>query len=71
LNCNEHQLEKFLNGGIRHTDSRLRFLLHLDECPRCWNAVFQATRAEHPHWYRRMSTARGRESVDYQFGDAA
>jgi hypothetical protein len=27
----------------------------LDACPRCWEAVYNATKAEHPHFYKAPS----------------
>lgn len=36
-------------------DDRLDFLFHLDECPDCWEEVYNATKAGHPHFYKKAT----------------
>lgn len=51
LNCDRRRLGAFLDKRLDE-DRRLEFLLHLDDCPRCWEAVYAASKAEHPHYYK-------------------
>lgn len=49
--CNRAWLARFQAEELE-LDDRLEFLYHLDECPRCWEAVYSATKAKHPHYYK-------------------
>ena len=44
------RLARFLANQL-NLDSKLKFLLHLDHCMRCWEQVYQATKAQHRHCY--------------------
>lgn len=50
--CDRKVLRGFLTNKLEE-DARLDFLFHLDECPSCWDTVYNATKAEHPHFYKR------------------
>jgi len=50
--CDRKTVRDFLNEQLRE-DERLDFLLHLDDCPNCWETVYAATKATHPHFYKR------------------
>jgi hypothetical protein len=50
--CNRKLLSDFIRNNLEEED-RLDFLLHLDECPNCWEQVYSATKAQHPHFYKR------------------
>ncbi|UCF39137.1 MAG: zf-HC2 domain-containing protein [Acidobacteriota bacterium] len=52
--CNRQVLRSYITGQLEE-DDRLDFLMHLDDCPNCWEAVYSAAKAEHPHWYKRAS----------------
>ena len=49
--CDRKIVRSFLNDQLQE-DDRLEFLLHLDECPHCWEAVYAGTKATHPHFYK-------------------
>ncbi|HON00265.1 MAG TPA: hypothetical protein PLM33_08440 [Acidobacteriota bacterium] len=51
-NCNRKLLVGFLQNQLEE-DDRLDFLIHLDLCPNCWEAVYSATKASHPHFYKK------------------
>jgi anti-sigma factor RsiW len=50
--CDRKILLAYLRGLLEE-DDRLDFLIHLDACPRCWEAVYNATKAAHPHYYKK------------------
>lgn len=50
--CCRATLTAFLKNRLEE-DEKLEFLLHLDTCPSCWNGVYIATKAAHPHFYKR------------------
>lgn len=52
LTCDRRTLDAFLQGRLEEDDS-LDFLMHLDSCPNCWESVYSATKATHPHFYKR------------------
>ncbi len=49
--CDKEKLRGFLSNQLE-LDDRLEFLLHLDRCAACWNELYSATKAEHPHYYQ-------------------
>lgn len=51
LACSQKSVERYLANRLNVVD-KLAFLLHVEECRACWDAVFHATRAQHPHFYR-------------------
>ena len=50
--CDRKMMLSFLRDQLEQ-DDRLVFLFHLDECPNCWDTVYNATKATHPHFYKR------------------
>ncbi len=50
--CKREVLVSFLQNRLEE-DDRLDFLMHLDSCPNCWEAVYSASKAAHPHYYKR------------------
>jgi hypothetical protein len=58
ITCRRETLVGFLQDQLEE-DDRLDFLIHLDACPNCWEAVYSATKAAHAHFYKRpINTAR-------------
>ena len=49
--CDKGKLLAFLSNQLE-LDDQLEFLLHLDRCAACWNELYSATKAEHPHYYQ-------------------
>jgi len=43
-------------------DEQLEFLLHVDSCTRCRREVYDARKAQHPHFYKPI-TKRGRNRI--------
>ncbi len=52
--CNRKLLSGYLADQL-DLEERLDFLFHLDSCPRCWEEVYSATKARHPHYYKNSS----------------
>ena len=52
--CDRKTIRGFLTEQLQE-DERLDFLFHLDECPNCWEAVYDGTKATHPHFYKQAS----------------
>lgn len=50
--CDRRLLVGFIQNQLGETD-KLDFLIHLDSCPNCWEAVYAATKASHPHYYKK------------------
>lgn len=55
--CNRQTLAAFIKNQLAE-DDRLDFLFHVDSCPHCWEAVYAATKAAHPHYYKKGKTAK-------------
>lgn len=49
--CDRKLVARFLKNQLEDED-RLDFLFHLDQCPSCWEEVYNATKALHPHYYK-------------------
>ncbi len=49
--CNREWLIRYLSDKLV-LDEKLEYLFHLDECAHCWEAVYNATKAKHPHFYK-------------------
>ena len=49
--CDRETLIGFLTNRI-NIDERLDFLVHLESCTRCWEEIYNARKAEHPHYYK-------------------
>lgn len=52
--CNRRRLARFLVDRL-DLDDRLTFLLHVENCSSCWNAVYIVVKARHPHYYKPTS----------------
>jgi hypothetical protein len=50
--CDKQALASFLNKKLEE-DQTLEFLFHLDRCSDCWQEVYSATKASHPHFYKK------------------
>lgn len=50
-NCDRRRLAGYLSGQL-DLDDRLAFLLHVEDCGRCWETVYHNVKAQHPHFYR-------------------
>ena len=53
-NCDRNLLVGFLTNRLE-IDERLDFLIHLEACGQCWEEVYKARKAEHPHYYKRTN----------------
>jgi hypothetical protein len=51
ITCNRKLLSDFISNNMEE-ESRLEFLLHLDDCPYCWEQLYSATKAQHPQFYK-------------------
>lgn len=70
--CKRERLVGFLTNQLE-IDERLEFLSHLDLCGRCWDEVYNARKAEHPHYYKTSSrrvrlSARDLKRIDASMG---
>ncbi|MGH9339203.1 MAG: hypothetical protein ACRD1R_06360 [Acidobacteriota bacterium] len=54
ITCNRRTLSHFLSDRLEIED-KLGFLFHLDHCSKCWDAVYNAVKATHPHYYKTTS----------------
>jgi hypothetical protein len=61
--CNRKILARFIQNQLDE-DDRLDFLIHLDSCPNCWEAVYSASKASHPHYYKRPINTRRFADID-------
>ena len=61
--CKRETLVRYLQNRLEE-DDMLDFLIHLDECPTCWEAVYTATKASHPHFYKRALKASRLAEID-------
>jgi len=61
--CKRDTLVRYLQNRLEEDDT-LDFLIHLDECPNCWEAVYTATKASHPHFYKRALKASRLAEID-------
>jgi len=49
--CDRAKLGAFLSDQLE-LDDRLEFLTHVESCAACWNELYSATKAQHPHYYQ-------------------
>ncbi len=49
--CNKTWLIRYLSEEL-DLDEQLEFLFHLDECLDCYESLYTATKAKHPHYYK-------------------
>ena len=50
--CDRDSVRKFLSKQLEE-DDKLDFLFHLDNCLSCWEEVYSAEKAKHPHYYKK------------------
>jgi hypothetical protein len=50
MNCKQQLVTEYLTDKLEG-DSLLEFLLHLDDCEKCWNEIYEARKAEHLQYY--------------------
>ncbi len=62
-NCRRDTLVRYLQNRLEEDDT-LDFLIHLDNCPTCWEAVYTATKASHAHYYKRALKASRLAEID-------
>ena len=44
--CNEKRIQNYISGKMRHGETMLWFLTHLEDCPKCWWRVYQTRKRE-------------------------
>jgi hypothetical protein len=64
--CNREMLSGYLENRLELED-QLDFLVHVDTCTHCWDVVYNATKARHPHYYK--STSRQVKVSRHELGD--
>lgn len=52
--CPRRLLARYLVDKL-DVDEKLVFFAHLDDCPECWDEVYNAIKAQHPHFYKTRS----------------
>lgn len=70
--CDRKLLAGYLKSQLDEEDT-LTFLMHLDACPGCWEEVYSATKATHPHFYKsgpRKSKGSDRDIEDFELPEA-
>ena len=50
--CDRELVSRFLSQQLEE-DERLNFLFHIDNCLSCWEEVYSAEKAKHPHYYKK------------------
>ena len=65
-NCPRELLTRFLSDKL-DIDEPLDFFSHLEECPECWDEVYNAVRAQHPHYYKTKSQLKVSEKEIKEF----
>jgi len=59
--CNRDLLLGYLSEDLE-LEEQLEFLLHVDSCNRCRREIYDARKAQHPHFYKAL-TRKGRKRV--------
>jgi len=59
--CDKKLVISFIADRLED-DDRLDFLFHLDECPDCWDEVYNATKAGHPHFYKKTPRKKAKKT---------
>ena len=49
--CNKRWLTRYISEEL-DLDEQLEYLFHLDECLDCYESLYTATKAKHPHYYK-------------------
>jgi hypothetical protein len=60
-NCNRDLLLGYLAEDL-DLEEQLDFLLHVDTCSRCRREIYDARKAQHPHFYKAI-TRKGKKRV--------
>ena len=60
--CNRELLLGYLADDL-DLEEQLEFLLHVDECGRCRREVYDARKAQHPHFYKPITRKRKNRSL--------
>ena len=53
--CNREMLSGYLENRL-DLEEQLDFLIHVDSCGHCWDEVYNATKARHPHYYKKSTS---------------
>ena len=64
--CSRKLLTRYLSDKL-DIDEKLDFFSHLEECPECWDEVYNAVRAQHPHYYKTKSQLKVSEKEIKEF----
>ena len=59
--CDKKLVGSFIADQLED-DDRLDFLFHLDECPDCWDEIYNATKANHPHFYKKATRKKAKKT---------
>jgi hypothetical protein len=59
--CNRDLLLGYLSEDL-DLEEQLEFLLHVDSCNRCRREIYDARKAQHPHFYKAL-TRKGRKRL--------
>jgi hypothetical protein len=51
--CDRDYVSRFLSKQLEE-DDQLDFFYHLDNCLSCWEEVYNAEKAKHPHYYKKL-----------------
>jgi len=65
--CNRDLLLGYLSEDLE-LEEQLEFLLHVDSCNRCRREIYDARKAQHPHFYKAL-TRKGRKRVAADMAD--
>jgi hypothetical protein len=65
--CNRDLLLGYLAEDLE-LEEQLEFLLHVDSCNRCRREIYDARKAQHPHFYKAL-TRKGKRRVAADMDD--
>jgi len=65
--CNRDLLLGYLSEDLE-LEEQLEFLLHVDSCNRCRREIYDARKAQHPHFYKAL-TRKGKKRVAADMDD--
>ncbi len=65
--CNRDLLLGYLAEDL-DLEEQLEFLLHVDSCNRCRREIYDARKAQHPHFYKAL-TRKGKKRVAAEMDD--
>jgi len=65
--CNRDLLLGYLAEDLE-LEEQLEFLLHVDSCNRCRREIYDARKAQHPHFYKAL-TRKGKKRVAADMDD--